>query len=93
MVQTLQQEIIDYSDAMDKEGSIEAAEILLMTLNPISKILKQAGYGGQLLRTIRMACLKAARKSGIKKHKELSYFAGQITTSRKVSPPKPLSCI
>ena len=74
LVQTLQQEIIDYSDAMDKEGSIEAAEILLMTLNPISKILKQAGYGGQLLRTIRMACLKAARKSGIKKHIRIELF-------------------
>ncbi len=72
--QALQQQITNYSDAMIKEGSAEAAEILLMTLNPIGKILKQAGYRGQLLRTIRMACLRAARKSGIKRHIRTELF-------------------
>jgi len=72
--QALQQRIIDYSAAMIKEGSAEAAEILLMTLNPISKLLKQAAYRGQPLRTIRMVCLRAARNSGIKRHIRTELF-------------------
>jgi tetratricopeptide (TPR) repeat protein len=72
--QALQEEIIDYSDLMLKEDSTEAAEILLMALNPISKLLKQAGYRGQLLRAIRIICLKAARKSGIKRHIRTELF-------------------
>ena len=74
LAQALQEQVIEYSGSMLKEDGTEAADILLMALNPISNILKLAGYRGQLLRTIRMICLKAARKSGIKRHIRTELF-------------------